>query len=65
MGPHGHVVHYRVRRGELLNIVAHFDSDSWTEESWTRECDVSELTTRSRFFMSEGTGSSERTAEQN
>jgi salicylate hydroxylase len=25
--------------------VAHFDSDSCTEESWTRECDVSELTT--------------------
>ncbi len=45
MGPHGHVVHYPVRRGELLNIVAHFDSDAWTEESWTRECDVSEVTT--------------------
>jgi salicylate hydroxylase len=45
MGPHGHAVHYPVRRGELINIVAHFDSDSWTEESWTRECDVSEVTT--------------------
>jgi 2-polyprenyl-6-methoxyphenol hydroxylase-like FAD-dependent oxidoreductase len=45
MGPHGHVVHYPVRRGELVNIVAHFDSDSWTEESWTRECDVAEVTT--------------------
>ena len=45
MGPHGHVVHYRVRRGELINIVAHFDSDAWTEESWTRECDVSEVMT--------------------
>ncbi len=44
MGPHGHVVHYRVRRGELLNIVAHFDTDAWTEESWTRECDRSEIT---------------------
>jgi 2-polyprenyl-6-methoxyphenol hydroxylase-like FAD-dependent oxidoreductase len=44
MGPHGHVVHYRVRRGELLNIVAHIDSDGWTEESWTRECDVAEVT---------------------
>jgi salicylate hydroxylase len=42
MGPHGHVVHYPVRRGELINIVAHFDSDAWTEESWTRECDVTE-----------------------
>jgi len=45
MGPHGHVVHYPVRRGELINIVAHFDSDAWVEESWTRECDLSELTT--------------------
>ena len=45
MGPHGHVVHYPVRRGELINIVAYFDSDSWTEELWTRECDLSELTT--------------------
>ena len=26
MGPHGHVVHYPVRRGELINIVAHFDA---------------------------------------
>ena len=45
MGPHGHVVHYPVRRGELINIVAHFDSDAWTEESWTHECDLSELMT--------------------
>src|SRR5262249_4414945 len=28
MGPHGHVVHYPVRRGELINIVAHYDSDA-------------------------------------
>src|SRR5262245_1515299 len=45
MGPHGHVVHYPVRRGELVNIVAHFDSNGWTEESWTRECGLSEVTT--------------------
>jgi salicylate hydroxylase len=51
MGPHGHVVHYRVRRGELLNIVAHVDSDAWTEESWTRECDVAEvMTTYARWY---------------
>jgi salicylate hydroxylase len=42
-GPHGHIVHYLVRRGELINFVAHYDSDAWTEESWTRECDQSEL----------------------
>jgi salicylate hydroxylase len=34
-GPHGHVVHYYVRRGELLNWVAHIEADSWTEESWS------------------------------
>jgi salicylate hydroxylase len=45
MGPHGHVVHYPVARGKLINIVAHFDSDAWTEESWTRECDVAEVMT--------------------
>lgn len=42
-GPHGHVVHYRVRRGEMVNFVAHYDSDAWTEESWTHECGVEEL----------------------
>jgi salicylate hydroxylase len=46
MGPHGHVVHYLVRRGELLNIVAHIDSNAWTEESWTRECGVFPASTR-------------------
>jgi salicylate hydroxylase len=45
MGPHGHVVHYPVQRGKLLNIVAHVDSDAWTGESWTHECDLSEVTT--------------------
>lgn len=34
-GPHGHAVHYYVRRGELLNWVAHIETDSWTEESWS------------------------------
>ena len=45
MGPRGHVVHYLVRAGKLLNIVAHVDSDAWTEESWTQECSVSEVMT--------------------
>jgi salicylate hydroxylase len=43
MGPHGHVVHYLVRRGQLVNFVAHYKTDAWTEESWTRQCDQSEL----------------------
>jgi salicylate hydroxylase len=42
IGPHGSVIVYRVRRGELVNVAAHCDTDSWTEESWTRECDPSE-----------------------
>jgi salicylate hydroxylase len=42
LGPHGSVMVYRVRRGELVNVVAHCDNDTWTEESWTRECDRSE-----------------------
>jgi salicylate hydroxylase len=44
MGPHGHVVHYPVHRGKLVNIVAHIDSNAWTEESWTHECGVAEVT---------------------
>ena len=34
MGPGGHVVHYYVRRGELVNVVAVYESGTWTEESW-------------------------------
>ena len=42
-GPHGHIVHYPVRSaGSPVNFVAHYDSDGWTEESWTYECDRSE-----------------------
>jgi 2-polyprenyl-6-methoxyphenol hydroxylase-like FAD-dependent oxidoreductase len=26
----------------LSHVVAHYDNDTWTEESWTRECDKSE-----------------------
>ena len=42
-GAHGHVVHYPVRRGELINFVAHFDSDGWTGESWIEECPRAEV----------------------
>jgi salicylate hydroxylase len=43
MGPRSHVIYYLVRRGELVNFVAHVESDSWTGESWTQECDRSEV----------------------
>jgi len=43
MAPRRHLIHYMVRRGELVNFVAHVESDSWTGESWTQECDRSEM----------------------
>jgi salicylate hydroxylase len=43
LGPHAHVVHYGVRRGELLNWVAITEVDSWREESWSCEGDLREL----------------------
>lgn len=35
IGPGGHIVHYLVRRGELLNFVAAVERDGWTVESWS------------------------------
>lgn len=43
MGPRSHVIHYMVRRGELVNFVAHVETDSWTGESWTQECPRTEV----------------------
>jgi salicylate hydroxylase len=37
-GPKGTVVHYYVRRGELVNWIAHYETD-WREESWSVETD--------------------------
>lgn len=35
LGLKGHVVVYRVRRGELVNVVAHMERSDWQVESWT------------------------------
>jgi 2-polyprenyl-6-methoxyphenol hydroxylase-like FAD-dependent oxidoreductase len=43
MGPRSHLIHYMVRRGEVINFVAHVETDAWTGESWTQECDRSEV----------------------
>jgi salicylate hydroxylase len=48
LGPHGTVVVYKVRRGELVNVVAHYDDETWREESWIRECDRQEVIDRYR-----------------
>src|SRR5262249_30415199 len=37
-GPKGTVVHYYVRRGELVNWIAHYEDD-WRDESWSVESD--------------------------
>lgn len=42
LGPHGAIVVYRVRRGELINVVAHHDDESYKHESWITECDREE-----------------------
>jgi salicylate hydroxylase len=42
LGPHGAIVIYKVRRGELINVVAHHDDDTYKHESWITECDRQE-----------------------
>ena len=34
LGPHGHVLHYPVRRGELMNFISFVERDDWQIESW-------------------------------
>jgi salicylate hydroxylase len=43
LGPHGHVLHYPVRRGELMNFISFVERDDWQVESWTIEGTVGEL----------------------
>jgi salicylate hydroxylase len=35
LGPHGNVLHYPVRRGELMNFVSMSERDDWQIESWS------------------------------
>jgi len=35
LGPRGHVLHYPVRRGELMNFISIVERDDWQVESWT------------------------------
>jgi salicylate hydroxylase len=35
VGPHGHIVTYPVRAGQMLNFVGHVERDDWRVESWT------------------------------
>jgi salicylate hydroxylase len=43
LGPGGHALHYPVRRGELMNIVAFIERSDWQVESWTERGTHAEL----------------------
>jgi salicylate hydroxylase len=43
LGPRGHVLHYPVRRGEIMNFISIVERDDWQAESWTIEGRKGEL----------------------
>jgi len=43
LGPRAHVLHYPVRRGELLNFISLVERDDWRVESWMVEGTTDEL----------------------
>jgi salicylate hydroxylase len=43
LGPHGHVLHYPVRRGELMNFISFVERDDWQVESWMAQGTRDEL----------------------
>jgi salicylate hydroxylase len=43
LGPAGHVLHYPVRRGELLNFISFVERTDWKLESWTVAGTIEEL----------------------
>lgn len=43
VGPDKHLIYYMVRRGDVVNFVAHIEADSWTGEQWTDESDKTEV----------------------
>jgi salicylate hydroxylase len=40
MAPHGHIVSYWVRRGELYNVVAIVEDSTWREDGWNIKADL-------------------------
>ena len=37
VGPGAHVIHYPLRRGELVNVVGIVEKDGWRSESWSEQ----------------------------
>ena len=43
LGPRGHVLHYPVRRGEIMNFISFVERDDWQVESWVTQGTQNEL----------------------
>jgi salicylate hydroxylase len=43
LGPQGHVLHYPVRRGEIMNFITFVQRDDWQVESWVAQGTKDEL----------------------
>ena len=46
MGPNGHVVHYWVAGGRMMNVVCVVEHGDWTKESWTDRGEVADVLAR-------------------
>jgi salicylate hydroxylase len=46
MGPDGHVVHYWVAGGQMMNVVCVVEHGDWTKESWTDRGEVADVLAR-------------------
>ena len=46
MGPGGHVVHYWVSGGRMMNVVCVVERSDWTRESWTDKGEVADVLAR-------------------
>ncbi|WP_454619731.1 FAD-dependent oxidoreductase [Bradyrhizobium cenepequi] len=46
VGPGGHVVHYWVSAGRMMNVVCIVEHGDWTRESWTDKGDVADVLAR-------------------
>ena len=43
LGPRRHFVHYKVRKGDLINCIGVSESDAWKKESWIEKADINEF----------------------
>jgi salicylate hydroxylase len=43
LGPRGHLLHYPIRGGELMNFLSMVERDDWQVESWTVQGTTAEL----------------------